>query len=60
MDGSGFARLEGVAAGLAKVEYGDDVRVWEPPAERKNADFGAATDEATTKALYDKYFGAQP
>jgi type VI secretion system secreted protein VgrG len=57
LDGSGFARMDGVKAGVASVEYGEDVRAWQPPPERKNPDFGASSDEAAAAAIYDKYFG---
>jgi type VI secretion system secreted protein VgrG len=57
LDGNGFARMDGVKAGVADVEYGDDVRPWDLPPERKNSDFGASSDEANAAALYDKYFG---
>ena len=59
LDGSGFARMDGVKAGVASVEYGEDVRAWELPPDRKNADFGASADEDNAAALYDKYFGSK-
>lgn len=57
LDAQGFARIEGVKAGVASVEYGEDSRAWQPPPDRQNPDYGAPTDNASAAALYNKYFG---
>jgi type VI secretion system secreted protein VgrG len=57
LDAQGFARIEGVQAGVATVQYGDDSRSWEPPPDRANPDFGSPTAQAAAEAIYIKYFG---
>jgi type VI secretion system secreted protein VgrG len=57
LDGSGFARIDGVKSGVASVEYGEDTREWKLPEDRNNGDFGAGTDDASAQSLYAKYFG---
>ncbi|WP_104656994.1 type VI secretion system Vgr family protein [Ralstonia insidiosa] len=51
VDGSGFARHEGVPPGEAKVEWGEDARKWTADSQRSNDRFGAATDPDSAIAL---------
>ncbi|AXW24568.1 type VI secretion system Vgr family protein [Ralstonia solanacearum] len=51
VDGSGFARHEGVPPGSAKVEWGEDARTWAAESQRSNDRFGAATDSDSAIAL---------
>lgn len=51
LDNSGFARLEGVPAGVAKLELGEDPRTWKTKAKTPNAHAGGASHDDAALAL---------
>ena len=57
LDEQGFARHEGVPAGRACLEWGEDVRDWEAQLKRDNDQFGSASDTQSAIALIRKLSG---
>ncbi|MDR5740389.1 MULTISPECIES: type VI secretion system tip protein TssI/VgrG [unclassified Caballeronia] len=50
-DAQGFARLEGVPPGTARVEWGEDTRQWNAESKKPNSHLSAASDTESAIAL---------
>jgi type VI secretion system secreted protein VgrG len=53
LDNGGFARIEGVPAGVARLQFGEDPRRWKGKPKTVNAHDGAAGDPETGLALIE-------